>query len=406
MDTRKAVITSHFNNFITPVFSITVDTLRTRNTVKLESMDYISKTNLMSLAVATLLSGGGHLVGIESAPAQELTEPERKVILAEIEKIEKTLDDGRSKNNIRALGKLREAVGSPNAALNFYLECVKSESWDDKGKRESEWKEWRDSQDDFKDSGYAKARQFQIRYLILTIQAAMLEENEIDARGKMITELAGFLSAMVNDYRDVVNHASVLREAVLSGVIAADTKIDVTLDKPKTWAQSPLSVDGIYDNVILPFYREQRNAASLRKAWESRISQLSAIVGTAEPVKISTRVKGGVIGSDRRGGGSTPDRDQIRDERKDKQEEADARLAEFKKTQLPNLEWEMERDTFVFGSNRGASARTLGSHIRSHLDHPSASAWIEELKKLASGDFTIEDYLTPADPDLKKSSKK
>ncbi|MEZ5323693.1 MAG: hypothetical protein R3F19_01295 [Verrucomicrobiales bacterium] len=276
-------------------------------------MDYFSKTNLMSLAVATLLSGGGHLVGIESAPAQELTEPEKKVILAEIEKIEKTLDDGRSKNNIRALGKLREAVGSPNAALNFYLECVKSESWDDKGKRESEWKEWRDSQDDFKDSGYAKARQFQIRYLILTIQAAMLEENEIDARGKMITELAGFLSAMVNDYRDVVNHASVLREAVLSGVIAADTKIDVTLDKPKTWAQSPLSVDGIYDNVILPFYREQRNAASLRKAWESRISQLSAIVGTAEPVKISTRVKGGVIGSDRRGGGSTPDRDQIRE---------------------------------------------------------------------------------------------
>ena len=369
-------------------------------------MQSISKTKLMSLAAAMLVSGGGHLVGTESAPAQELTETERTAILTEIEKIEKTLDDGRSRNNVRALGKLREAVASPTASLNFYLECLKAKDWDEKGKRESEWREWRDGQDDFKDSGYAKARQYQIRYLILSIQAGMLEENEDAARGKMISELAGFLKGLVDNYRDVVNHSDVLRESALSSVMATQTRIDVTLEQPKNWSQSPLSVDSIYESTILHFYREQRNGASLRNAWESRISQLSAIKGTAEHVKISTRAKGGVLGSDRRGGGSTPDRDQVRDERKDKQEEAEARLAEFKKDVLPGLEWEMERDTFVFGSNRAASARTLGSHIRGHLDHPSASSWIEELKKLASGDFKIEDYFSPAEPNLGKPKAK
>ncbi|MDA0812394.1 MAG: hypothetical protein O3C21_08425 [Verrucomicrobia bacterium] len=382
-----------------------MDTLRNRTAATFRCMQSFSKTKLMSLAAAVLVSGGGYLVGTESAPAQELTETERTAILTEIEKIEKTLEDGRSKNNVRALGKLREAVASPAASLNFYLECLKAKEWDEKGKRESEWREWRDGQDDFKDSGYAKARQYQIRYLILSIQAGMLEENEDAARGKMISALAGFLKGLVDNYRDVVNHSDVLRESALGGVMATQTRVDVTLEKPKNWAQSPLAVDSIYESTIQPFYREQRNGASLRNAWESRISQLSAIKGTAEPVKISTRANGGVLGSYRRGGG-TPDRDEVRDERKDKQEEAEARLAEFKKDDLPDLEWEMERDTFVFGSNRAASARTLGSHIRGHLDHPSANSWIEELKKLASGDFNIEDYISPSEPDLGKPKAK
>lgn len=371
-------------------------------------MQSISKTKLMSLAAAMLVSGGGHLVGTESAPAQELNDAERTAILTEIEKIAKTLDDSKSKNNVRVLGKLREAVASPSTALNFYLECVKAKEWDEKGKREGEWREWREGQNDFKDSGYGKARQYQIRYLILTIQAGMLGENEDAARGKMLTELSGFLKGLVDNYEDVVNHADVLRESALGGVIAAHTRVDVTLEKPKNWTQSPLGVDGIYESTILPFYREQKNGASLRNAWESRISQLSTIIGTPEPVKISTRANGGVLGSDRNdGGGDGPaDRDKVRDERKDKQEEAEARLAEFKKDTLPNLEWDMERDTFVFGSNRAASARTLGTHVRSHLDHPSAKNWIEELKKLASGDFKIEDYISPAEPNQGKAKAK
>lgn len=128
---------------------------------------------------------------------------------------------------------------------------------------------------------------------------------------------------------------------------------------------------------------------------------MNAINGTEEPVKISTRAKGGAFGTNRnlRGGGGTADRDKVREERKKNADEAAERLAKFQKEQLPGLEWEMERDSFVFGSNRATVARKLGSHIRSHLDHPSASAWIDELKKLASGDFTIEDYLDAEEQD-------
>lgn len=352
--------------------------------------------------IAAIAAGAVLLTSFATSTAQELTATEREAILAEIEKIEKSLDGGRAKNNIRVLGQLRDAVTSYSKSLNYYLNCVKSEEWDDKGKRASEWKEWKDGEDDFKDSGYAKARQIQIRYLILTIQAAMLEEDDDDARAKLLPDLASFISGLVSNYSEVINHSDVLQEDVLGSMIAESTKLDVTLDKPKKWASSPLSIDSMYESTILPFYRETRNASSLRKAWESRISQLSAIKGTVEPVKISTRVRGGVIGSDRRGRGDTADRDKVRDERKEKADEAAERLADFQKNELPRLQWEMERDSFVFGSKRSTSARAMGAHIRKHLDHSAASSWISELKKLASGDFTIEDYLDSDEEDTAK----
>ncbi|MGK0188008.1 MAG: hypothetical protein ACI9R3_003800 [Verrucomicrobiales bacterium] len=362
---------------------------------------YLTK-KLKSPRIAAMIAGGALLASVGNSTGQDLTPTEKEAILAEIEKIEKTLDDGKSKNNIRMMGKLKEAVSSHNSALNFYLNCVKSSEWDAKGKRESEWREWRDGEDDFKDSGYARARQYQIRYLILTIQASMLEDDDESGRVGMLNELAGFISAMVGNYSDVVNHADVLGEDVLGGVIAKDTKLDASLEKPRGWASSPASIDSMYESTILPYYREKRNASSLRKAWESRISQLAAIKETVEPVKLSTRVRGGVVGSDRGGRGDTPDRDKVRDERKEKADEAASRVAEFKKDRLPELQWQMERDSFVFGTKRATAARAMGSHIRKHLDHTGASSWIVELKKLASGDFKIEDYIGEKGEDPKK----
>ena len=190
-----------------------------------------------------------------------------------------------------------------------------------------------------------------------------------------------------------VNHADVLRGDVLGGTIAQETKLDITLDKANKWAESPLSIDSIYDDTILPFYRVTKNPTSLRNAWESRISQLTTLAGTAEKIRISTRAKGGLLGGESRGGRRAPKRQEVREQRKEKADDAAERLADFRREELPDLQWEMERDSFVFGSNKAASARKLGSHIRDHLDHKSATGWIAEMKKLAAGDFEVEDYL-------------
>ena len=353
---------------------------------------------VVTLAAALLCVVVGFQVPVS---AQDLTATEKKTLLEEIEKIEKLLKDGRAKNNVRVLSQLRQASASPSSALKFYLECVKEVDWESKGKRETDWREWRDGQAEFDDSGYAKAMQYRLRYMVLTIQASMLDQDDSSTHAKLVKDSAAFLSSLISNYKDVSNHVDVLQDSVLSGKIAEKTRLSDSLDKPNRWSETPLDIDGIYETTILPYYRSTGNATSLKSAWKNRISQLGVIEGTAEPVKISTRGNRGGGSRDRGStrGTSSADREKAREERKDNAEEAEARLAEFKRERLPGLEWEMERDNFVFGKNKSTAARALGSHLRKHLDNASAPSWMAELKKLAAGEYSAEDYIGYPDED-------
>ena len=354
-------------------------------------------------AAASVLLCAAAAVPLDSALSQELTDAEKKVILDELAKIEEKLNDSKSANNLRALKRFKEASASPSESLSFYLECVKDSDFDSKGKKESEWREWRDAQADFKDSNYAGALQYQLRYLVLTVQAGLLEKDDIQGKGTLLSQTVDYLTALVGNYRDLSNHKDVLSAGVLGSAFAESMRLQDTLTKAEGWSDSPLDIDGIYELTIFPYYRSQKNGASLQNAWDQRIKQLTTVVGTAEPVRITNRAARGAGPGGRQGAGSggaqvgTADRDEARDQRKENASEAAVRLAEFKEERLPALQWEMYRDAFLFGDNKSAAVRKLGGHIRSNLGHGSASSWIEEMKTLAKGEYKIEDYFGTED---------
>jgi hypothetical protein len=357
------------------------------------------------------------------APAQDLTETEKKAILDEIAKIEAKLTDGRAANNRRALKKFREASATPQGSLTYYLECVKKTDYDSKGLPESKWREWRDSQAEFKDSAFAKALQYQLRYLVLTVQAGMLEEDDTGGRARVMTQTVDFLKSMVGNYRDISNYKSVVDEGVMGSAYAEASRLRDSLDKPANWSDSPADIDDIYEKTVFPFYRESKNGTSLQNAWSARISQLITIEGTAEPVRITRRAQSGGRGAGGRGGGrnvggrgngggagkgifAPEDRDQARERRKENAQEAEARLAEFRARRLPQLEWQMHRDAFLFGSSKSSAIRKLGSHLRSNLDHAAAPTWLEELKTLAAGDYDLSEYIGIKQDSEEKKEKK
>jgi len=60
-------------------------------------------------------------------------------------------------------------------------------------------------------------------------------------------------------------------------------------------------------------------------------------------------------GGGRNGTFGAQDREEAREQRRENSQDAESRVAEFKRDELPNLEWQMHRDGFLFGANKSGA---------------------------------------------------
>ncbi|NOX99567.1 MAG: hypothetical protein GXP30_07550, partial [Verrucomicrobia bacterium] len=217
------------------------------------------------------------VVFTEHGRAQELTPDQIEKISAQLAAIRKVLTDQASSRNKSAADIFLSASQSSKAALTLYVECYKKVNFEREGRKDSDFRAWKDAQDGkFRNDAFVEGLRVQLRYLGLSCKAAESEE---------LSEVFGNLMTYVDSLTQLKEMPGpTLMQAINSSVFAKAYELDAQLAKNKSWESVPYNIAGIYDKTILPYLREE-NPSQLDNAWGKRIEQETRVVQFLEKEK-------------------------------------------------------------------------------------------------------------------------
>lgn len=294
-------------------------------------------------------------LSLNSARADALSDADRKSLL---ENLEKLRESANSKVDARfriALAAYREAIGSDDAAIELYLNCIEKVNFKDQQKKPAEFREWKHNEaEKLSDLGLRLALRQQLRWLVLTLQAA----SEKADHTKLAVDAQEIVDSIFRESSKLKNQGAILEQAVTSSVFARAYEINSV--KAEKWPLSPVQLDQIYDQILLPPYRHPNRLAELRSTWIKRIQQ--------EGMKVEHRSENDKKPKEEKKSGSasamqTPEYEKF--------------IAETQ----PRLQWEMELDLFRCGDESGAAVRML-AHLEKNLAHPAAREWGKQFEAL------------------------
>ncbi|GAA5130185.1 hypothetical protein GCM10023212_39440 [Luteolibacter yonseiensis] len=295
-------------------------------------------------------------------------------MLENLEKIREAAE-GRVDARFRlAITAFRNALSSDEAAIELYFNCMEKVDFEDVHKRAADFREWKRQQGEkLSDPGLRLALRYQLRWLMLTLEAASVKPD----RARLVREAQETVDSIFRDSEKLKYQQQILSQSVTSTVFAR--AYDINHVKVEKWSLSPIAIDAIYDNMLLPPYRTPTGLASLRAGWIKRIQQetVKQEFWSAEPR--------------RRGEEREEKRIAMADDMKTPE------YLEFIENELPQLQWDMEVDLFTYGDESGASVRML-AHLEKYINHPSAREWGEEFKKLIQPKSALTPEGVPAAP--------
>lgn len=301
----------------------------------------------------------GSFLLCNSVQADPLSSADREALLDSLQQLH---DEAEGKVDAKfrvALTAFKNACASDDAAVELYLNCTERVNFDDKNKKAADFREWKRKESDRLAAPATRmALRLQLRWLVLTLLAAPEKAD----RAKLAVEAQQVLDAIFSAPAKFADQQDLLGQSVLSTVFAK--AYEITHVKVDKWPQSPIQLDQIYEQLVMPPLRTPSQVAGLRSAWINRIQQ--------EGAKVE-------FWASNRGGG----------EKKGSQDAPSTAFTKFTEEARPKLQWEMEIDLFRAGDEKGAASRML-AHLGKHISHLSAKDWSNELKQL------LEPVATPA----------
>lgn len=287
--------------------------------------------------------------------AELLTDADREALLESLEKIRNAANSTVDARYRLALAAYRNAMGSDDAAMDFYLKCVEKVDFEDQRKKGGEFREWKRKEGDkLSDPGFRLALRHQLRWLVLTLQAS----SEKADRAKIASEAQEIVDAIFQDSEKLKAQEGLLGQAVTASVFARAYEIaNVKVDK---WSFSPVQLETVYENILLPPSRKANYPAGLRAGWIKRIQQERIKVEhwSDKPKENPDDKKIGTLASLQ-----------------------SPQLAKFIEETQPKLQWSMEVDLYQHGDEGAAAVRML-AHLEKYVTHASARAWGDQFKQL------------------------
>lgn len=287
--------------------------------------------------------------------AEPLSDADRETLLESLEKLRETANSTVDARYRLAIGAYRNAMGSDDAAMDLYLKCIEKTDFEDQQKKNADFREWkRREEDKLSDPGFRTALRYQLRWLVLTLQAS----SEKADRAKLAVEAQEIVDAIFQEADKLKSQERLLGQSVLSSVFART--YDISSVKVEKWAFSPVQLESVYENILLAPSRKAGYVPGLRATWIKRIQQARAMVehwsenpkGNPDDKKIGMAVS-----------------------------QQPPELAKFLEETQPKLQWAMEVDLFSHGDQAGAAVRML-AHLEKHINHASAREWSDQFKKL------------------------
>ena len=297
------------------------------------------------LSSFALLTAAICLVTQPIATADPLTSEQLAKILEELKSIEEVVEGKRHSVRSSAYEKFRTAAASEKSAYDFYLECVKILRFDARDARFSEFRDWRDKNEEkLKDKSNVAALRLQLQYLVMTLRAAEAKEEDWET---IVPEVEKFVGGIVSNIETFEGPGMrTLREPVTRTVFAEVYELNQSLQGLSNWSFTPADIGSVYRNTVFPYVREN-NPEMLSAAWDRRIGlekRLTEITQEDNPIA----------------------------------------LEKFEEERLPRLLWEKAEDIYKNTSEQ-QGALAMIKLLQTHSDHPSISGWLNSFRNLLSG---------------------
>ena len=246
------------------------------------------------------------LIAVFPAQAQEkMTEDAKKEAMEWIKQVEAGYLSESALRIKRAEAAILTACGSENAAMNLYVEAMKSRmlntssmvsrmfssgrgvwmmgargagrngggSSNNNQSPSSMFSAWRKANTGSNARpGLKKALQLQFKWLLLTIKKSEAEkrEQDLDVRGSVMTILDEYV-ANAKDVAEAMSFA-----ASSAGIVREH--LDIADLRPQKMPDSLSNIEGIYAQVLCEPYKTAKDIEGLRKMWQKRIASELAIL--------------------------------------------------------------------------------------------------------------------------------
>ncbi|MDB6071042.1 MAG: hypothetical protein JWL81_2213 [Verrucomicrobiales bacterium] len=280
---------------------------------------------------------------VPEAPSKPLTVDSTQKLLNQLKEIDASLQGKRSAYNASLLPKLQDAGNNDDKAFALWMDATKDQDFEAQGKSATEFSDFRNgkAKELRLNAGFTTQLRLQCRFLALVILQCDAESDS--ERLELVHGATAYLDDYMGSAKKMGDHQEEIRRGALDSVIAKHLKLDVSARKSEgPAAYTPGSLSEIYNQMILPYYREKRAAAAISAAWTKRIAQETTLV---ELTKIPEQ------------------------------------LEKFQKDRLPELKWGQAKDLFEAGQQEPAAAAMVAL-IKANLGHKNTAAWIEELSGL------------------------
>lgn len=310
------------------------------------------KKSLLPLLAASiaLTASSSHASSLTDSQRKELN----KRLLKIIDKSEQTLESRQA----TAYSAYKNALSSNNAAFDLYIKCVEKVNFEDAGRKASDFRDWkRKNKEAHSDAGFRLALRHQLNWLVLTIDASRIDGDDYSS---LTSRALSAVNSIFEDGEALERHNGILRQNVLGSIFARAYGFGNF--EVKNWSPQPLNITNLFEKVILPSLRENKESDALRSAWMQRISYEEKLVEMwgKKPESKSVGIK------------------------KDS-----PAVMKFNMDTRPRLIWQMEMDVFKSGDELGAATRML-SHISKNHGHNDAVKWAEELNTLIAPEVIQE----------------
>jgi len=325
-----------------------------------------------SVALAAILSLPVLPALAEDAPPVNVAN-----ILEELKKMKDQQTLQVKKTKLSALQQVHAAAGDPAKALEMWFTAVQATQFDGAAKESQAWHDWKGSEGEaLKEKECQSALHLYYSWLALTLQRASGSSvKELLPAIVNYTKEATADQQMMEGFEETVKrekemeashkhgnprrnndeqvrhvHDQILRATTGSVVVQylriADLLNDAGVSKGKdsgqaTWEHSPGSVDGIFQKIILPELRAEKDPRIV-EYWDMKLKQEAE---AATKAKLSF--------------------------------EAD----KFNQVRRPTLLWSRAQDVLIIGQRNRALA-DMFKIIQTYPTHPDAATWMSALEQL------------------------
>lgn len=269
---------------------------------------------------------------------------------------------------LTALQQIQAAAGNPDRAVALWEEAVRAVQFDGAPKENSAFKDWKDKEGDVLNSREGKnAVRLQLMWLGITMQRdagvtvkdllpqVVAYTKELQADQQMMEALdesikrekeAAPSARKANQQRKTSDeqikkvHDQILSKAVGTNVVAQWMKLG-DLANPQKWESNAASFDGIFNSIVLPEFREQKDPRLL-EYWDVRLKRET---DAAAKSKLAFDTE------------------------------------KFNTLKRPTLLWNRTEDILLLGQKNRALSEMFAI-IKAYPTHPDAANWMTKLENL------------------------